>query len=191
MGYCIGAPEAYNDEAAERLSKRDCGRRACTLRPARTSARRIGMPDGDRKYVRVYYSIIDDERFERVYPEPLVLGTWLRLLLLADAMWPAPAPLPFGISRRALDRLVNVGIVELGPAQHYRIHGMSAERERRSEAGRIGGLASGRSRATGTVVERSLNGNEPSRAEQSRDEQNKATQRRLPPFDDLVKGFPK
>jgi hypothetical protein len=45
------------------------------------------------QYVRVYYSVVDDERFTGVYDTPH-LATWLRLLLLADAMWPASAYVP-------------------------------------------------------------------------------------------------
>jgi hypothetical protein len=145
----------------------------------------------DRKYVRVYYSIIDDERFQMVYPDPATLGTWLRLLLLADAMWPSSSPLPYGISRKCLDVLVKAGIIELLSNRHYKIHGLEPERQRRSEAGRVGGLASGRSR----TVERSFNGLtngiEPRRAETSKAETSRAEQIATVPFRDLVKDFPK
>lgn len=82
-------------------------------------------------YVRVYYSIIDDERFADVYDDDASLALWLRLLLTADAMHPAPSPLPFGIRKSALARLVKAGIVELITGNRYRIHGLDAERAKR------------------------------------------------------------
>lgn len=92
------------------------------------------MTAQDHPYVRVYSSIIDDPRFERVYPDDRALATWLRLLIEADAMYPAPAPLP----RRAgaLRLLVEVGIVELVGSDHYRIHGLVSERSGRYAGGR-------------------------------------------------------
>jgi hypothetical protein len=130
------------------------------------------------QYVRVYYAIIDDPRFAEVYARPARLGTWLQLLLGADAIWPASAPLP-RVSSEALRTLVDAGIVELVGAGHYRIHGLDAERGRRSEVGRVGGLASGRARNDRpTVVQRSFNGSaneiEPSKAEHSKAEHSKA-----------------
>ena len=115
------------------------------------------MANDDRKYVRVYYSVIDDPRFEHVYADDAALAAWLRMLLDADAMWPASASLPRGLTRRVLRVLCESGLIEVS-ADRFRIHGLDAERQRRAEAGRVGGLASGRSRAPGTVHERSSNG---------------------------------
>ena len=87
-------------------------------------------------YVRVYYRIMDDPRFEAVYPDARVLGTWLQLLIVADAMYPARAPLPSYVHRPSLKVLVDAGIVELRHHSHYVVHGLASEREKRSQSGR-------------------------------------------------------
>jgi hypothetical protein len=83
-------------------------------------------------YVRVYYRIIDDERFTTVFDDDHRLACWLRLLLIADGTYPAPAPIPAGVKRAALGHLVDVGLVELAPGGRFRIHGMEAERGSRA-----------------------------------------------------------
>jgi hypothetical protein len=87
-------------------------------------------------YSRVYHSIVDDQRFETVYSDDAALASWLRLLLVADAMYPAPAPLPRTVRPRALGVLVTAGLVELVGSEHYRIHGLASEREKRSLSAR-------------------------------------------------------
>jgi hypothetical protein len=91
-------------------------------------------------YVKVYYSIVDDERFAGVYKDDRALATWLRLLISADASWPASAPIPRWCKPVSLQKLVSSGLVEV-QADHYRIHGLDAERDGRhkqvTEAGRI------------------------------------------------------
>lgn len=104
------------------------------------------------KHVRVYYSIRDDEKFDEVYPDDAKLACWLRLLLDADAAYPAPASLPRSVKARPLAALVAAGLVDLLPGDMFRLHGMEAERNRRAEAGRAGGLASGASRGRSTPV---------------------------------------
>jgi hypothetical protein len=89
-------------------------------------------------YVRVYYSIIDDPKFEAVYGCDAALATWLRLLLIADALYPSSAPIPQGTSKRGLALLVEATIVELLPGGQYRVCGLAKERERRSSVGRAG-----------------------------------------------------
>jgi hypothetical protein len=92
-------------------------------------------------YVRVYSSIITDERFATVYPDAAALGTWLQLLLVADGTYPAPAPIPRRVSDRNLGVLVDAGLIELCENDHYRIHGLEAEREKIRSSARVGGLA--------------------------------------------------
>jgi hypothetical protein len=104
-------------------------------------------------YVKVYYSIVDDPKFETVYDDDAALATWLRLLIVADGTYPAPAPVPLSVRRRAFDMLVGAGIVDVCVGSRYRIHGLEGEREKRSEAGRAGGIA--RANAQRTLSERS------------------------------------
>ena len=85
-------------------------------------------------YSRVYWSIIDDPKFEHVYDDDRALAAWLRLLLVADQAWPASAHLPGNIRRQAVALLVSSGLVDLQQGGRYRIHGLDAERTRRKEA---------------------------------------------------------
>lgn len=129
-------------------------------------------------YSRVYHAIVDDPKFASIYDDDRRLATWLRLLIVAEQAHPASANIPAGTHRASVKALVDAGLLDLGTGSRYRIHGLDAERERRSEAGRVGGLASGRSR----VVERSSNGRSRSEGTKSnldehrRDETSKAEQ---------------
>lgn len=110
------------------------------------------------QYVRVYYSVVDDERFVTIIDNEAYFGTWTRLLMSADGVWPASADIPRWVKPEALQALVDAGIIDLVAGDRFRLHGLDKERERRSRAGRAGGFASGRARGTRTPVERSLNG---------------------------------
>ena len=92
-------------------------------------------------YVRVYYRIMDDPKFADVYTDKATLGTWLTLLIHADALYPTAATLPHGIKKASVDKLVGAGLVDLLPNHRYRMHGLAAEREQRSEHGRKAALA--------------------------------------------------
>jgi hypothetical protein len=114
------------------------------------------------EYVRVYQSVVDDPKFVTIYDDDHHFATWVRLLMAADATWPASCPIPVGTRKASLNALVEAGIVDLGTGHRFRIRGLDAERGRRSEAGRAGGLASAQRR---TTVERPLNGGATSIAE--------------------------
>ena len=86
-----------------------------------------------RPYSLVYWSVVDDPMFEGIYDDDAAFATWLRLLLLADGTYPAPAPIPSTTRNKPLARLVEAGLVELMPGRRYRVRGLSAERERRSQ----------------------------------------------------------
>lgn len=82
-------------------------------------------------YSRIYWSIIDDPKFATVYDDDRLVATWLRLLIVADQAHPASAYIPFGTNRKALESLVEVGLIDLGTGNRYRIHGLDKERARR------------------------------------------------------------
>ena len=90
----------------------------------------------DQPYARVYYSVRDDPKFVRVYSDDRLLATWLRLLIEADGLYPAPASIPRSAQPAALRVLVEVGLVDLCGADLYRIHGLASERSRRNAAAR-------------------------------------------------------
>ena len=87
-----------------------------------------------RTYSRIYHEIVTHPRFDKVYGNPAALGTWLRMLLTADAMYPMPAPMP--AKNPTVRMLISVGLVEELPGNHYTMRGLEAERERRSAVGR-------------------------------------------------------
>ena len=92
----------------------------------------------DRPYSRIYHEIVDDPDFERVYGNRTALGAWLQMLLTADAMYPASAPMP---PRDPTVRLlIASGLVIEKPGNRYSIKGLQAERERRSASSRIGAV---------------------------------------------------
>jgi len=82
-------------------------------------------------YSRVYWSIIDDEKFEKVYDDDRHLACWLRLLIAADQAWPASAHIPATARRSSVNALVEAGIVDLTTGGRYRIHGLDKERGER------------------------------------------------------------
>ena len=99
----------------------------------------MSKTDG-RPYVRVYLSIIDDDRFAAVYDDDHHLSTWLRLLMLADMLWPAPFDMPASARPASVAALKAAGLIDaVGP--RFRVHGLDAERERRSAVGRAGASA--------------------------------------------------
>lgn len=85
-------------------------------------------------YSRVYWSIVDDAKFSDVYDDDRKLATWLRLLILHDQSYPASAPIPRGTNGKALQSLVEVGLVDLMIGDRFRIHGLDRERARRRPA---------------------------------------------------------
>lgn len=135
------------------------------------------------KYVRVYYSIIGDERFAAVYHDGRHLGTWLQLLLVADAMYPADAPIPAYVHRPSFRILVGAGLIEERPHQHYRVHGLASERGKRAQSARIASAVRWQS---GRIADAMPT---PSLAKQSIDEQSRAEQTRANGEDDPAVAF--
>ena len=115
------------------------------------------MPPSDRPYSRVYWEAPDDPKFAAVWRSDPVLGLWLRLLVAADIAYPQAAYLPVGVRKASLRVLVEAKLVDLTADGRYRLHGLAAERERRSDAARRAGQASGRARHV-NGVERPSNG---------------------------------
>jgi hypothetical protein len=112
-------------------------------------------------YSRVYWSIVDDPMFERVFDNDRALATWLRMLLMADAMYPASAPMT---SRNPTVRmLIDCGLVIEKPGNRYTIRGLQAERERRSASARNAAAVRWHSKGNADAM--------PRRDETSKDEQ--------------------
>ena len=86
-------------------------------------------------YSRVYHCITDDPRFATVIGDDAAGWTWVRLLVIAEQAWPASAYLPRWVRPRPLAVLIAAGIVER-EGDKYRIHGLDAERQGRSDHAR-------------------------------------------------------
>jgi hypothetical protein len=95
-------------------------------------------------YSRVYWKIVDDDKFQNVYDDDVSLAAWLRLLLIADQAWPASAHLPADCRPKAVKVLAGAGLIELRSGSRYRVIGLDAERERRSGEQSNGGIVRAR-----------------------------------------------
>ena len=122
--------------------------------------RRSGLTvDSKGRFSKVYHAAQVDPAFTKVWRNDHALATWLRCLILADAMWPIPAPMP----RRnpTVQLLIREGLIVDEGNGRYSIRGQRAERERRSNAARIAAASRwGNAPASG--------GSMPSRGEESR-----------------------
>ncbi len=137
-------------------------------------------------YSRVYWSVMDDDKFDGIREDPRLLGSWTLLLIVADMAHPAPAFLPPTVTKPSVARLVDAGLVDLLAGHRYRVHGLDAERGRRADSARVGGLASGRSRTNEHPLnERSQHPRTESNLDETRrDETSKANARESLPGDD-------
>lgn len=95
----------------------------------------------DRPYARLYLDLVDDEKFATVYDDDHHFAAWARLLMIAEGAWPASAHLPSSCRRASLSELVRVGLIDTRPGGRYRIHGLDAERELRSDRARTASSA--------------------------------------------------
>lgn len=87
-----------------------------------------------RTYARFYY-----QEFQRDYPtiyaNDAAFATFMRLLSLAEAVWPATPGLPRSATPKGLDPLVSVGLVCI-VGTTFTLKGFVAERTRRGSAAR-------------------------------------------------------
>lgn len=100
------------------------------------------MPRAERQYVRVYHDDLLRD-YKHVWTDDTALAAFVRLLSVADKMWPAAPELPRSVSRRALGVLNQPNekgnrLVEILPPHCYRIRGHDAERKKRQDSARKG-----------------------------------------------------
>lgn len=94
------------------------------------------MTRDDRRYARFYFpEFIRD--YPAVYRDDAALATWLRLLVVAEQMWPMVAEIPRSVRPRPLSVLTDAGLVATDGTS-FAIKGHDAERTRRRDSGRIG-----------------------------------------------------
>ena len=87
-------------------------------------------------YSRVYWSVMDDPKFDGIRENVAHLGTWTLLLLVAEMAYPAPAMLPRCVPDESVAALVSKELVDVLSGDRYSIRGLAAEREKRSQWGR-------------------------------------------------------
>jgi hypothetical protein len=85
-------------------------------------------------YSRVYWSVMDDAKFDGIREDVRLFGSWSLLLVVADMAHPVPAYLPRTVPKGAVTRLSECGLIDLLAGHRYRIHGLDAERTRRRVA---------------------------------------------------------
>ena len=85
-------------------------------------------------YSRVYWSVMDDPKFDGIRSDVRLFGSWALLLVVADMAHPAPAFMPRTVPKSAIDKLAAVGLIDLLDGHLYRVHGLTAERARRKAA---------------------------------------------------------
>lgn len=94
------------------------------------------MTRDDRRYARFYYpEFIRD--YPTVYSNDAAFATWMRLLVVAEQMWPMPSELPRSVRSRPLAVLVEAGLVTVDGTA-FRLKGHDAERSRRRDSARKG-----------------------------------------------------
>ena len=86
-------------------------------------------------YSRVYWGIVDDPKFDSIFDDDHHLAAWLRLLLAADQAHPASASIPVGVRRSSVDALEAARLIRV-TGRRFRLVGLDAEREKRSESAR-------------------------------------------------------
>jgi hypothetical protein len=91
--------------------------------------------DTKRPFVRVYHDDLMHD-YPAIWADDAALATWLRLLVLADKMWPTPPELPRSARGRGLARLVESGLVKQVSKHSFRIKGYDKERQSRQDAAR-------------------------------------------------------
>jgi hypothetical protein len=89
-------------------------------------------------YSRVYWSVMEDAKFDGIREDVRHFGAWSLLLIVADMAWPAPAYVPQLIPRASLKALTEAGLVDPLSGGRFRIHGLDAERGRRRDAAQTG-----------------------------------------------------
>lgn len=92
------------------------------------------MTDGP--YSRVYWTVMSDEKFDGVREDVRLFGAWALLLVVADMAWPAPAFVPPTVAKALVDRLATVELIDRLPGSRFRVHGLDAERAKRSDSAR-------------------------------------------------------
>jgi hypothetical protein len=87
-------------------------------------------------YSRVYWSVMDDAKFDGIREDVRHLGAWCLLLIVADMAHPAPAFVPASVPKASFRALTECGLIDVLSGGRFRVHGLESERAKRSETAR-------------------------------------------------------
>lgn len=90
----------------------------------------------ERPYSRVYWSVMDDEKFDGIREDVRHFGSWTMLLVVADMAHPAAAFIPAVVPKASLRALAACGLIDLMSGGRYRVHGLASERGQRTDSAR-------------------------------------------------------
>ena len=90
----------------------------------------------DDPYSRIYWSVMDDPKFDGIRESVSRFGSWAILLVVAEMAYPVPAFLPTFVPSEDAEALDAAGLIELLSGSRFRIVGLAKEREKRSQYGR-------------------------------------------------------
>lgn len=93
----------------------------------------------DALSVRIYQSVVTDEKFVGVYDDDRNWAWYVRLLLQAKAVYPAPAFLPAALPRSVKKALIEKGVL-LVTNGHYTVSGLAKEMSEAPDPQRAGGV---------------------------------------------------
>lgn len=98
----------------------------------------VPEPMSSHTFIRIHHSLMNEERFVAVHADGPLIGAWVQLVLLADLVHPADAPIPGYIAPKAYRALVEAGVVTQRPHRHYRIPDLDIDRAKRASQGQNG-----------------------------------------------------
>lgn len=84
-------------------------------------------------FSRVYYVDLE-ENFRQVWDDDVALAVYVRLLSVAEAMWPAIPEVPRSARNAVVKQLIEAGLVIPVPPYRFRILGLDAARSARRSA---------------------------------------------------------
>lgn len=99
-------------------------------------------PWADYPHIRIYSSIMEDEKFDNVRDNDAAFAWYVRLLFIAHAAYPAPGYLP-RVPRKVLATLQDAGLIAVSGSRFT----MSGVAKERSEVADLGHRAGGTVRA--------------------------------------------
>ncbi len=88
------------------------------------------MAYGGRRHSRVFFDIAAE--YPAVYADDGAFATWVRLLMIADGLWPVPAVLPRSVQQEPLETLVTAGLISVS-GDHFEVKGLHKMRQAEHE----------------------------------------------------------